>query len=129
MKVVFYTRDGLGGTLSRTGADKMKTAVQLVRRGATMLGEPCPKCGGIQVRFHGKIYCTSHEDLSDLLTSETLSAETVNAELREVLLSKMTEASAALKSEKDVMKQDQLATLIAKYLELLQKASQKPQRP
>ncbi len=106
----------------------MKVAVQLVRRGATMLGEPCPKCGGIQVRFHGKVYCTSHEDLSAVLTAETLSPETVTSEMKEVLLTKLAESSAALGTEKDLEKQEKLVTLMTKYFDLLQKSSQKAER-
>lgn len=106
----------------------MKVAVQLVRRGATMLGEPCPKCGGIQVRFHGRIYCTSHEDLSSVVTAETLSPETVTSEMKEVLLSKLAEASAALGAEKDPRKEAELVTLMTLCFDLLQKSSQKSER-
>ena len=114
--------------MSRTGAGKMKVAVQLVRKGATVLAEPCAKCGGVQVRFHGKVYCTSHDDLSHLLTTETLSAETVTSGIREVLLSKLATATAALETEKDLAKQDELVSLMTKYFDLLERVSHKPQR-
>ena len=114
--------------MSRAGAGKMKVAVQLVRKGATVLGEPCPKCGGVQVRFHGKVYCTSHEDLNHLLTAGTISAENVTSGMRETLLSKLAETTAALEAEKDLAKQEALVSLMTKYFDLLERSSQKPQR-
>ena len=128
-QTVFYRWGSPGGAVSKGGAGKMKVAVQLVRRGATVLGEPCPKCGGLQVRFHGKVYCTSHEDLSRLLTAETLSVENVTSGMREVLLSKLAEVTAALEIEKDPAKQEEFVGLMTKCFDLLQRTSQKPQRP
>ena len=86
-----------------------------------MLSEPCPQCGGIQVRYHGKVYCTSHEDLSKIGMPEVLSMEIVVPRMREVLLSRLNEAAASLGAEKDTVRQDQLVSLMAKYFELLQK--------
>ena len=111
--------------MSGASKGKMKLAAELVSRGATMLAEPCPKDGGIQVRYRGKVYCTSHDDLSAITVAATVSYETVVAQLREVLLSRLNEATAALGAEKDLGKQDQLVSLAAKYFELLQKLPQK----
>ena len=111
--------------MSRAGKDKMKVAVELVRRGATMLAEPCQQCGGIQVRYHGKTYCTNHEDLSQLLVAQPVSYESVVASMRELLLSKLNESVALLEKEKDAVKQDQLVSLMAKYFDLLQKTVKK----
>ena len=109
--------------------DKMKLAVELVRKGATMLGEPCAKCGGIKVRYHGRAYCTGHEDLSSVVASEMVSMDTVLAGMREVLLSKLNEVSSSLGQEKDGAKQEQLVSLMTKYYDLLEKLSQRQQRP
>lgn len=124
-RAVFYRRRAVGGALSRPTKDKVKVAVELVRKGATILGEPCPQCGGIQVRYHGKIYCTGHEDLSSVVKAEVVSMETVVAETRQVLLSKLNETAALLGTEKDSSKQDQLVSLMTKYFDLLQKLPQK----
>lgn len=107
----------------------MKTAVELVRRGATMLAEPCQQCGGIQVRYGGKTYCTNHEDLSSLLRTELVSYESVVAGMRELLLSKLNESVALLERERDAAKQDQLVSLMAKYFDLLQKVVRKRESP
>jgi len=107
--------------VSRARKDNMRLAAELVSKGATMLGEPCPQCGGIQVRFHGKVYCTNHDDLSSVVTTEALSIDTVAAKMREVLLSRLNEAAASLGAERDSAKQDQIVSLMAKYFDLLQK--------
>lgn len=107
--------------MSAAPRDRMKVAAELVSRGATMLAEPCPKDGGIQVRYRGKVYCATHDDLSTITTSSPMSFDTVTAQMRDVLLTKLSEATAALGAEKDPLKQEQLVTLAAKYFELLQK--------
>ncbi len=111
--------------LSRTSRDKMKVAVELVRKGAVMLAEPCQQCGGIQLRYHGKVYCANHDDLTPLLKQEPISYDSVVAGVRELLLSKLKESAALLENEKDSTKQDQLVSLMTKYFELLQKMPQK----
>ena len=107
--------------MSGTPKDRMKIAEELVSKGATMMAEPCPQDGGIQVRYHGKVYCTAHDDLSSISMAQAVSYETVVAQAREVLLAKVNEAAAALGSEKDRAKQEQLVSLMAKCFELLQK--------
>lgn len=101
--------------------DRMKLAADLVSKGATLMGEPCPKCGGIQVRYRGKVYCTNHEDLSGVLISQSLSYDSVVSQMREVLLTRLREAASALETEKDGLKQEQLVTLLGKCFDLLQK--------
>jgi UPF0148 protein len=105
--------------------EKMKTTVELVRKGATILSEPCPTCGGVQVRYHGKTYCTSHEDLSRVLLEQDVSYDAVVAGLRQLLLSKIAESTNLLEKEKDKAAQDELVTLLTKYFDLLQKLPQK----
>jgi len=107
--------------LSRASKEKMRLTVELVRRGATVLREACQTCGGVQVRYHGKVLCTNHEDLSGVLTTEEVTYDSVVVGLRTSLLSKMKDAIDLLDRERDVVKQDQVVTLLTKYVELLQK--------
>jgi UPF0148 protein len=111
--------------LSGASRDRMRLAAELVSRGATMLAEPCPRDGGIQVRYRGKVYCTAHDDLSSITTENAVSYDTVVAQMKEVLLTRLNETAAALGTEKDLAKQEQLVSLAAKYFELLQKLPQK----
>ncbi len=122
---VFYTTGAEGRPMGKAGKDGLKQAAELVRKGATVISEPCQQCGGIQVRYHGKVYCTGHEDLSSALKTEGISFDMVVAEMREVLLSKLNQASALLEDEKDPASQDQLVSLMFKYFDLLQKLPQK----
>jgi UPF0148 protein len=115
--------------MSGATKDKMKLAVELVRKGATILSEPCVKCGGIKVSYHGKVYCTGHEDLSSVVAAETVSMDTVLAGMREALLSKLSEVTSSLDREKDSAKQEQLVSLMTRYYDLLEKLSQRQQRP
>jgi len=111
--------------MSGGSKDKMKLAAELVSRGATMLAEPCPKDGGVQVRYRGKVYCASHDDLSSITVAAVVSYDAVVAQLREVLLTRLNETTVALSTERDAIKQDQLVSLAAKYFELLQRLPQK----
>ncbi|MDG7008613.1 MAG: hypothetical protein JRN06_10290 [Nitrososphaerota archaeon] len=101
--------------------DRMKLAAELVSKGATMLADPCPQDGGVQVRYRGKTYCTVHDDLSGITRGAAVSYDGVTAQMREVILTRLNETVAVLATEKDAAKQDQLVTLAAKYFELLQK--------
>lgn len=111
--------------MSGASRDRMKIAADLVSKGATMLAEPCPKDGGIQVRYRGKVYCTSHDDLSSIIMSAGASYDTVVAQMREVLLARLSETTTALGMEKDPAKQERLVSLAARLFELLQKLPQK----
>ena len=111
--------------MSRPSRDKMRLAAELVSKGATMLADPCPQDGGVQVRYRGKTYCTVHDDLSSVTAAAAVSFDGVVAQLREVLLAKLGETTAALGTEKQASKQDQLVSLAVKYYELLQKLPHK----
>jgi UPF0148 protein len=111
--------------LSQSGRDKRRLAAELVSQGATMLAEPCPKCGGIQVRFRGRVFCTNHDDLAQVMSSEVLSIDTVAAQVREVLLQRVRGAASELATEKDTVRQEQLVSLMTRCFELLQKIPEK----
>ena len=111
--------------MSGTGKNKMKLAADLVRKGGTIIGEPCQQCGGIQVRYRGKVYCANHEDLSEVLRVEGVSYDTVMAQTREVLVTKLSEVANLLEDEKDPATEDRLVSLMGKYFDLLQKLPRK----
>ena len=103
----------------------MKLAAELVSKGAAMLADPCPHDGGVQVRYRGKVYCTTHDDLSGITRAAAVTYDGVTAQMREVILARLSETTSALGTEKDPAKQEQLVALAAKYFELLQKLPQK----
>lgn len=86
-----------------------------------MLKEPCQICNGVQVRYHGKTYCTSHDDLSTVLSVVEVTYADATASLRELLLIKLRDVMSMLEGEKTVEKQDALVSLLLKYIELFSK--------
>lgn len=93
-----------------------------------MMKEPCPIDNGVQVRYKGKVFCTAHDDLEAALSSKEVTYEEVAASLRDLLLTKVKEDMALLENEKDVVKQEQLVSLLAKSVDLLNKVETASQR-
>jgi UPF0148 protein len=106
--------------LSATAA-KTKTTVELMRRGAIMMKEPCPVCNGVQLRYKGRVYCTNHDDLSVALQAKEILFPDVSEDLKNVLLVKLKESMSLMENERDSEKLDQLVSLMTKYVELLRK--------
>jgi UPF0148 protein len=107
--------------MSAKSKERMQETVELMRRGAVMLKEPCPVCNGVQVKYKGKTYCTAHEDLGSALTAKEITYGDVAANLRQMLLVKLKECAALLENEKDPAKQDQLVSVMTKSVDLLNK--------
>jgi UPF0148 protein len=104
-----------------TTAGKTKTTVELMRKGAVMLKEPCQVCNGVQLRYKGRVYCTNHDDLSVALQAREILFPDVAEDLKNVLLVKLKESMSLLETEKDSEKLDQLVSLMTGYVELLRK--------
>ena len=100
---------------------KTKISVELMRRGAVMMKEPCPVCNGVQLKYRGKVYCTSHEDLGAALQAKELVYADVAENLKNVLLAKVKETMASLEKEEDPEKLSRLVSLMTGYVDLLQK--------
>lgn len=101
--------------------EKMQLTVELMRRGAVMMKEPCPIDNGVQVRYKGKVFCTTHDDLEAALSSKEITYAEVSTSLRDMILMKLKEDMVMLENERDVVKQEQLVTLITKSVDLLNK--------
>jgi UPF0148 protein len=104
-----------------TTAAKTKTTVELMRRGAVMIKEPCPVCNGVQLRYKGRVYCTNHDDLSVALQAKEILFPDVSEDLKNLLLVKLKESMSLLENERDSEKLDRLVSLMTKYVELLRK--------
>src|SRR5271169_1402908 len=101
--------------------EKMQLTVELMRRGAVMLKEPCPIDNGVQVRYKGKVYCTTHDDLDTALSTKEVTYADVASSLKDLVLVKLKENAAILENEKDMKKQDEIVSLLAKCVDLLNK--------
>ncbi len=104
----------------------MVAAAELLRKGGTLVKEPCGTCGGVQVKYSGKIVCVNcgkEEAIKSEAKVETKPAavpDVVN-DLRNTVLAKVNELLPALKSESDIGRQSELANLLLHYLEILAK--------
>jgi UPF0148 protein len=105
--------------LSESSKEKLQLTVELIKRGAVMLKDPCPTCNGVQVRYRDRVYCTSHENLAPLLTAPEMNADDVLGSVREIAVVKMREIAVMLDKEKELEKQRELVSLVLKYVELL----------
>jgi UPF0148 protein len=104
-----------------TTAEKTKNTVELMRRGAVMIKEPCPVCNGVQLRYKGRVYCTNHDDLAVALTAKEILFPDVAEDMRNLLLLKLKQSMSLLENERDSEKLDRLVSLMTRYVELLRK--------
>ncbi|MDG6920391.1 MAG: hypothetical protein JRN59_02540 [Nitrososphaerota archaeon] len=101
--------------------EKMQLTVELMRRGAVMMKEPCPIDNGVQVRYKGKVYCTTHDDLETALSTKEVTYADIASSLRDLILVKLKENAAVLENEKDPKRQDEIVALITRCVDLLNK--------
>jgi uncharacterized Zn finger protein (UPF0148 family) len=130
---------------------RITNTADLMRRGATLLQEPCPSCGGLQVRFRGRVYCINEDDIDGILNSPPAApprgrngaleqaivqpvveapakagepkpaVDSEKAALRRLLRDKLAAVSKELEASQDVDQQAKLLELVSKYLETLSK--------
>ncbi|MCS4538156.1 MAG: autoantigen p27 domain-containing protein [Thaumarchaeota archaeon] len=106
---------------------KTQLATELMGKGATLLRETCPKCGGLQLRYKGRLLCVNEDDLTEATKIEGVATADIMGSLRELVVMKLQEASSNLASERDLDRQLKLADLIRKYVELLKETKEKNQ--
>jgi UPF0148 protein len=104
-----------------TSAAKTKVTVELMRRGAVMIKEPCPVCNGVQLRYKGRVYCTNHDDLTVALQAKEILFPDVAEDLKNLLLVKLKESMSLLENERDFERLDRAVSLMTRYVELLRK--------
>lgn len=119
-----------------TQKQNMAATAELMIKGATLLREACPRCGGVQIKFQGRTYCTAEDDLEKALlgdsTKEEIPPKKSEAKapgptteqhdsLASILEKKLSVASEQLEQTTDVGEQAKLLDLISKYVETLGK--------
>ena len=107
-----------------------KLIVELIRRGATLLKEPCPKCGGLMVKYKGKNVCPvclkvkSVKEIEEGIIPkeglEFLIIETIEKRVLELV--KKLESVSSYKQEKELME------LIFRYYQLLNEVAKYRER-
>lgn len=106
-----------------SGAQQVPEAVEIMRKGGTLLGESCPRCGGLQVRYKGKTLCISESNFQQKSNiGVSTSSDTLSA-LKDVIIDKIQESNQLLAGERSIEKQMQLAKLLQVYVMLLKASS------
>jgi uncharacterized Zn finger protein (UPF0148 family) len=105
--------------------EKMRLTAEIIRKGGTILSEPCKVCGGIQVRFRDRVFCMAHEDVEKVLEEAELTVEKIKSGLKEILLLKIKEISTLLSEEKKIDEQERYVSLLIQYFELLKTVTEK----
>ncbi len=130
---------------------KMTSTADLIRRGATLMNEACPRCGGVQIRFRDRVYCINEDNIDSILSSPVQQSQSYtqgsrnadpivqpvmedakpgpvaslanseNAQLRATLEGKLALISKQLETSQDFDQQAKLLDLISRYLETLEK--------
>jgi UPF0148 protein len=115
--------------MSEDNTTRIRTAASLLVKGGTLTNEPCPKCGGVQVRFADKTTCincgnevkagaqpkTKEEKIAPAQASTGL------ASAASVIEEKIALLAAEIKAESDISVQKQKAELLESYLRILEK--------
>ncbi|MCP8322880.1 MAG: autoantigen p27 domain-containing protein [Candidatus Methylarchaceae archaeon HK02M2] len=108
--------------MTEVNKGKVSDAADLIKKGATLLGEPCPKCGSLQVRYKNRTLCLSCDDLSDLSAIKSMiRINGIPKNLRVLVLSKLRQLYYSLKEEENIDKQAKIADLILLYLEIIER--------
>ena len=107
--------------------NRVTSGADLLRRGATLLREPCPKCGGLQIRYKEKTYCMNCDDIDSVLSPkpevkiEAKETPAPTTSLRKLIEEKLSSVTKQLDAATDVDEQARLLDLISKYVETLDK--------
>lgn len=107
--------------LTEAKKGKISDATELIRRGATLLKESCPKCGGLQVRYKNRNLCINCDDLSSISALEISSISELTTNLGELVTSKIQKLYDALSKEEDLDRQARIANLILLYMDIMEK--------
>ncbi len=107
-------------TISRK---QLAAASEMLRKGATLLGEACPICGGVQLKYKGEVICIVCSAQKDKDASKP-SVPALGV-AHDVLEGKVRELVSLLKDESSIDKQRELLDLLTRYIDLLYKLGQR----
>ena len=116
--------------MSEDDTTRMRNAASLLTKGGTLTNEPCPKCGGVQVRFGNKTTCincgievkTGDQPKTIEQKFGPAQASTGLISTASIVAEKIAMLAAELEAERDISIQKQKAELLELYLRILEKA-------
>ncbi|MEM0117122.1 MAG: Sjogren's syndrome/scleroderma autoantigen 1 family protein [Conexivisphaerales archaeon] len=105
-----------------------KLVVEFMKRGATLLKEPCPKCGGIMLRYRGVEFCPVDSGITSVqqLEEQTKPAADVYEEMLGVVNDKLGQLKLQLKDCNDLNQLSVILDDIKKLLEISSLLKSKP---
>jgi uncharacterized Zn finger protein (UPF0148 family) len=114
---------------SEDNAGRIRSAASLLVKGGTLTSEPCPKCGGVQVRYADKTTCINCGN--EAKTDVTQKAEhertpptkgSTGLESAALLIEeKIGLLAAEISSESNISVQKEKAELLESYLRILER--------
>lgn len=128
--------------MSEDSAARIRSAASLLVKGGTLTNEPCPKCGGVQVRFADKTTCINCGNEvkagAAAAAAAAIIAQPPKAEEKaasapqapsspnlssaaSLIEEKIALLAAEIRSESDISLQKQKAELLESYLRILEK--------
>jgi UPF0148 protein len=107
--------------LALDSKSSQKLMAEMMRKGATLLREPCPQCGGILFRYKGKDICpvcSGLESVEEL--DEKVAAKATPAQGKSNVVARILDDSLAqLAKEKDPAKRLKLLQVVKLCAEVL----------
>lgn len=108
--------------MSDAGGARIKSAASALLKGGTLVGEPCEKCGGVQVRLADRVSCINcGNESAPAQNKEPAQKPSSLGDSAKIVEDKITALASELKDEKDTGAQKQKAELLEAYLRILEK--------
>lgn len=102
-------------------ASSAKLLAELIRRGAVLLKEPCPKCGGLMVKYKERVLCPNCSNIEsvDRIDSLLPSYNSIDHNLSELIYKRIYTISEKLSVAESLDDEKGLIDLLLKYYQLL----------
>ncbi|MCL4343838.1 MAG: hypothetical protein JRN26_03575 [Nitrososphaerota archaeon] len=84
--------------------DTNKLIAEIMRKGGTLLAEPCPKCGGLMVKYKGKTFCPKCDNITSIEQIESAGKDNDIATIQRQIITKIKELLASKESDLFVSK-------------------------
>ncbi|MGC8661270.1 MAG: Sjogren's syndrome/scleroderma autoantigen 1 family protein [Nitrososphaeria archaeon] len=84
--------------------DTSKLIAEIMRRGGTLLAEPCPKCGGLMVKYKGRTFCPKCDNITSIEQIESAGKGNDIALIRQQIITKIKVLLASNESDLFVSK-------------------------
>ncbi|MDG6928812.1 MAG: hypothetical protein JRN39_01690 [Nitrososphaerota archaeon] len=103
---------------------QQKLTVELMRHGATLLKEPCPKCGGIMLRYKGVDVCPADSGMTSLaeLEERARPPPDISEEVGDVARAKLKELLGLVGEEREPVRLHAILEDVSLLIGILAKA-------